>query len=320
MSEVSGRKLRVGTRSSPMALAQVEEVAGLMRAHDPGLRLDVVPVTTEADRWHGNLATMGGKGLFTAGIDAMVRRGEVDLAVHCLKDVPGDVPLPEGLVLASFPRRGDARDVLVLPEADRRRKLADLPPGAVVGTSSVRRAAQVLRARPDLRVARVRGLVGTRIDRLDHGEDSTRPDALILAASGLDRIGLSHRVRQFFAPDELLPPVGAGILGLVCRADDDAVLSLLARVDHQRTAREAAAERALLQGLRGHCNSPIAGHCSTGPGGRLTLRAMVFSPDGSRLVEARGEDAATEAAALGVRVCDELLRAGAREIIEAIAH
>jgi hydroxymethylbilane synthase len=350
MTDFPARTLRIGTRSSPMAIAQVEQVSGLLRKHEPELAIEVVPVTTEADKWQGDLGRLGGKGLFVKQIDQMVQRGEVDMAVHCLKDVPGDVPLPPGLIFAAYLPRDDARDVLLFPEGSDRRTLDDLPPGARVGSSAVRRKAQLNRVRPDLDVVRVRGTVGSRVEKLDgrrkpapnldvnlapHPDPKLDPnleanpaphpdpklDAMVLAVAGLERLGLSHRGRQVFTVGEMLPAVGAGVLGLECRQDDEAVATLLARLNHERTMTEATAERVMLHGLRGHCNSPIAGHCVTEPDGRLSLRGMVFSGDGSRFVTAhlRGEDD-QDPDALGARVAAELLRQGARDIIEGIPH
>ncbi|MFJ4921318.1 hydroxymethylbilane synthase [Streptomyces sp. NPDC088725] len=320
----TGRTLRIGTRSSPMALAQVEQVSALLRKYEPDLRIDVVPVTTEADLWRGDLSELGGKGLFVKQIDQMVQRGDVDMAVHCVKDVPGDVPMPEGLVFAAHLPRDDVRDVLLFPEGSPRRTLDDLPPGATVATSAVRRTAQLRRARPDLDVVRVRGAVGSRVQKLDGAQQSgdPRPDAMILATSGLERLGISARGRQVFTLDEMLPAVGAGALGLACRSEDEPTARLLALLDDGPTTTEITAERAMLRGLRGHCNSPIAGHCVTTPEGRLSLRGMVFSPDGSTFVHAHlttsGSNPNPEA--LGDRVCAALLRQGAREIIENIPH
>jgi hydroxymethylbilane synthase len=320
----NGRTLRIGTRSSPMALAQANTVADLLRKERPELRVELMPVTTQADLWQGDLQQLGGKGLFVKQIDAMLQRGEADVAVHCVKDVPGDTPLPEGLVFAAFLPRDDVRDVLLFPEGSERRALGDLPPGATVATSSVRRTAQLKRLRPDLEITRARGAVGTRIDKLDgrrEPDGGTAPDAMVLATSGLERLGLTHRGRQVFTVDEVLPAVGSGALGLECRHDDGPVADLLARLNHEPTMTEVSAEREMLHGLRGHCNSPIAGHCTTDPDGRLSLRGMVFSPDGSAVVRAHLRDESGDGpAALGARVCAELLRQGARDIIEDIPH
>lgn len=314
------RKLRIGTRSSPLALAQVDQVSALLREFTPALDIEVVPVTTKADKWSGSLSQLGGKGLFVREIDRMLQRGRLDLAVHCVKDVPGDVPMPRGLVFAAYLPRGDVRDVLVLPEGSEAETLDDLPPGASVGTSAVRREAQLRRLRPDLNVVPVRGLVGSRIDKLD-GLRATdhKLDALVLARAGLERLGLPHRARQVFTTEEMLPAVGAGALGLECREDDRPVASLLQQINHEGTMTEIAAERAMLHGLRGHCNSPIAGHCTTLPDGRLSLRGMVFSPNGARVAHAHHRDASAPIA-LGSHTSSDLLRQGARGIIDTIPH
>ncbi|MEV6425766.1 hydroxymethylbilane synthase [Streptomyces sp. NPDC051662] len=316
------RTLRIGTRSSPMALAQSDQVAALLRKHEPEISIEIVPVTTEADLWQGDLAQLGGKGLYVKQIDTMLQRGEIDMAVHCLKDVPGDVPMPEGLIFAAYLPRDDVRDVLLFPEGSSMQTLDDLPPGATVATSAVRRKAQINRVRPDLSVVRVRGAVGTRIDKLDGKKQiDAKLDAMILATSGLERLGLSHRGRQVFSVDEILPAVGAGVLGLECRRDDGTVAGLPTGVNDEKTMSEATAERVMLHGLRGHCNSPIAGHCITEPDGQLSLRGMVFSRDGSKFVHAHiwGERT-NDPATLGARVSAELLRQGAREIIVGVPH
>ncbi|MEU2867657.1 hydroxymethylbilane synthase [Streptomyces olivoreticuli] len=322
MNDFPERNLRIGTRSSPMALAQVEQVSVLLRKHEPELKIEVVPVTTEADKWQGDLAQLGGKGLYVKEIDQMLQRGAVDMAVHCIKDVPGDRPLPKGLIFAAYLPRDDVRDVLLFPEGSERQTLDDLPAGAVVGSSAVRRKAQINRVRPDLSVVRVRGAVGSRVEKLDGTKKiDTKLDAMVLATSGLERLGIAHRGRQVFTVDEMLPAVGAGTLGLQCRQDDGAVAGLLAQVNDERTMTEITAERVMLHGLRGHCNSPIAGHCITDPDGQLSLRGMVFSRDGSKFVHAHiwGESD-NDPATLGTRVCAELLRQGARDIIEGIPH
>ncbi|MEE1823322.1 hydroxymethylbilane synthase [Streptomyces sp. BE20] len=167
MADFPERTLRIGTRSSPLALAQTDTVIAALKEHQPDLKTEVVPVTTQADLWEGDLAQLGGKGLYTREIDQMLQRGDIDAAVHCVKDVPGDVPLPKGLIFAAYMKRPDVRDVLLFPEGSEHRTLADLPAGAVILSSAVRRKAQVLRARPDLKVVRVRGAVGTRLDKLD---------------------------------------------------------------------------------------------------------------------------------------------------------
>ncbi|GCB53546.1 hydroxymethylbilane synthase [Streptomyces sp. NL15-2K] len=322
MNDFPARKLRIGTRSSPMALAQVDHVSELLRKIIPDLDIEVVPVTTEADKWQGDLAQLGGKGLYVKEIDTLLQHAQVDMAVHCMKDVPGDQPMPKGLIFAAYLPRDDVRDVLLFPEGSVLQSLDDLPPGSIVASSAVRRKAHVLRVRPDLNVVRVRGAVGSRIEKLDGKRKvDTRLDAMILARAGLERLGIADRARQVFSVDEMLPAVGAGVLGLECRKDDDAVAYLLQQLNHERTMTEVTAERVMLHGLRGHCNSPIAGHCVTEPDGQLSLRGMVFSRDGSKFAHAHfwGEGM-NDPAVLGSRVCAELLRQDARGIIDGIPH
>lgn len=322
MNEFPARRLRIGTRKSPMALAQTEHVRALLHDLEPNLTTEVVQVETEADKWQGDLAQLGGKGLFVKAIDDRLQHGDIDMAIHCLKDVPGDVPLPKGLVFAAMLPRDDVHDVLVVPEGSDAKTLDDLPPGALVGSSSVRRKAQINRVRPDLQVVRVRGTVGTRLDKLDGKKPmDTKLDAMVLAASGLERLGVADRARQVFSPHEILPAVGAGVLALECRQADAEISKLLIRLNDGKTQKEATAERVMLHGLRGHCNSPIAGYCITDPDGQLSLRGMVFSRDGSKFVHAHywGESL-NDPAVLGSRVCSELLRQGARDIIEGIPH
>ncbi|MFD5559763.1 hydroxymethylbilane synthase [Kitasatospora griseola] len=319
--EFPARTLRIGTRSSPLALAQTDMVIAALRAHVPDLATEIVPVTTEADLWQGDLAQLGGKGLYTKQIDAMLQGGTVDMAVHCVKDVPGDVPLPHGLVFAAYMERPDVRDVLLFPEGSEYRTLADLPPGAIILSSAVRRKAQILRARPDLKVVRVRGAVGSRLEKLDGTKKiDVHADGMILATAGLARLGI-ERPGYVLGTDEMLPAVGAGVLGLECRQEDHAVATLLEKVNHPRTQREVTAERVMLHGLRGHCNSPIAGYCTTEPDGQLSLRGMVFDREGSRFANAMlWDEHQGDPAVLGARVAAELLRQGAREIISGIPH
>ncbi|OKJ09132.1 hydroxymethylbilane synthase [Kitasatospora sp. CB01950] len=320
-AEYPGRTLRVGTRSSPLALAQTDMVIAALRAHVPDLVAEVVPVTTEADLWQGDLAQLGGKGLYTKQIDAMLQGGTVDLAVHCMKDVPGDVPLPRGPVFAAYMERPDVRDVLLFPEGSEHRTLADLPPGAIILSSAVRRKAQILRARPDVKVVRVRGAVGSRLEKLDGTRKiDVHADGTVLAMAGLARLGI-ERSGYVFGMDEMLPAVGAGVLGLECRQEDRATTALLEKVNHPKTQREVTAERVLLHNLRGHCNSPIAAYCTTEPDGQMSLRGMVFDREGSKFANAMmWDEHRGDPAVLGARVAAELLRQGAREIIAGIPH
>jgi hydroxymethylbilane synthase len=265
-----------------MAMAQARHVAGLLAALVPGLDVTISGINTSADQWAGDLAALGGKGLFVKEIDRALLMGEVDAAIHCMKDVPGDVPLPPGLVFAAYLPREDIRDCLVFPVSSALATLADLPAGARIGTSSVRRKAQLGRHRPDLAVHRVRGNVNSRLLRLDAGEF----DALMLARAGLARIGYADRAAETFDTDMMCSAVGAGVIGIQCRAGDKGLLELLRLLDDADTRTHVTAERTMLHGLQGHCNSPIAGHCATTPDGQLALRGMVFTRDGGEFVHA----------------------------------
>lgn len=303
--------IHIGTRSSPMALAQVARFQAELAALRPGLRTEVIDFTTSGDRWTGALSQLGGKGAFTRELDDALVNGAIDVAVHCVKDVPGDVPVARGTAFAAYLRRDSLHDALVEPGG---RTLEELPAGAVVGTSSVRRVAQLTAAWPQLATKPVRGNANTRLAKLDAGEY----DALLLAVSGLERIDLAGRISQVLPLDVMMPPVGAGTLVLQVRADDTAVMEAVAGLNDPETHRQTVAERTLLHCLQGHCNSPIAAYAATERDGRLGLRARVFSPDGKDVVDAHEWGRNPEA--LGTSVAATLIRDGALEIIRSIPH
>lgn len=305
--------IRVVSRDSPMALAQVERVRAELAALHPGVRTEVVPVKTTGDKWLGDLSLVEGKGAFTKEVDAALLSGEADLAVHCVKDVPADRPLPAGTVFAAFLERDDVRDALVHPDG---LTLDELPPGTRVGTSSVRRVAQLAATHPHLMCVPMRGNANRRLAKLAAGE----ADALLLAVSGLDRIGRRDVISEVLSPETMMPPIGAGILALQCREDDAALIEAVGPLGHPRTHREATAERMFLHVLQGHCNSPIAGHAHVDRSGELSLRACVFTPDGKTRLNAHEWAGRLDAATLGTSVAVALLRQGAREIIDGIAH
>ena len=297
-------RLRLGTRASPLARVQAEGVRVALAARHPGLTVELVFVRTTGDRVTGPLAAAGGKGLFVKEIEEALLDGRIDAGVHSMKDVPAR--LAAGLVIGAVPERADPRDVLIGGDGG----LAGLPAGARIGTASPRRRAQLLAHRPDLVVVLLRGNVDTRLRKWRAGE----VDALLLAAAGLARLGISEPAAQPLPVDEFLPAVGQGALALECRADDGATRALLAAVDQPAAATAVAAERAFLAAVGGDCNSAIAAH-ATLAGGRLTLRALVTDPDGRRRLEERDTAPAADAEALGRTVATRLLAAGAAALM-----
>jgi len=308
-----GQLIRIVSRSSPMALAQVERFRAELSALHPDAATEVVPVVTSGDQWMGDLARFGGKGAFTKEVDQALLAGEADVAVHCLKDVPADRPLPAGTVFAAYLKRDDIRDALVHPGG---LALDLLRAGTRVGTSSVRRIAQLAASHPHLVTVPIRGNVNSRLAKLDAGE----VDALVLAVSGLERIGEAERISEILAPQVMCPPVGAGILALQCREDDTATIDAVADLGHPETWREATAERMFLHVLQGHCNSPIAGHATAEPDGRLSLRGRVFTPDGKQVLDAHEWAGSLSPEDLGTAAALALKRQGASELIASIAH
>ena len=304
-SSTQSARLRIGTRGSPLALAQANTVRGLLAA-----ALEIVPerielkiIRTTGDAIQDRpLAQAGGKGLFTKEIEEALIAGAIDLAVHSAKDMP--TVLPKGLAIAAVLAREDARDVFISRKAT---TLRDLAPGAVVGTASLRRQAQVLRLRRDLQVVSFRGNVETRLRKLDDGV----VDATLLALAGLKRLGLTDAATAVLPVDDFLPAVGQGIIAIETRADDAATRGCLATLEHEDTATALAAERAFLGVLDGSCRTPIAGH-ATLAGGRLRFRGLIAKPDGSEAFETTREGAAGDAAELGGDAGRELkLRGGA---------
>ncbi|GAA2624847.1 hydroxymethylbilane synthase [Streptomyces spororaveus] len=305
--------IRIVSRDSPMALAQVERVRAELAALRPGIRTTVLPVKTTGDKWMGALSQVEGKGAFTKEVDAAILEGAADLAVHCVKDVPADRPLPAGTVFAAFLERDDIRDALIHPEG---LTLDRLPPGTRVGTSSVRRIAQLAAAYPHLECVPMRGNANRRLEKLAAGE----ADALLLAVAGLHRIGRADVITEVLPVDTMMPPIGAGVLALQCREDDGELIDTVSALGHPDTHRETVAERMLLHVLQGHCNSPIAGYARAERGGDLSLRACVFSPDGKEVLNAHEWAGRLDPATLGTSVAVALLRQGARELIDSIPH
>jgi hydroxymethylbilane synthase len=299
--------IRLGTRSSPLALAQAAAVAeGLRRL---GADVEIIPVKTEGDRLFGaRLAELGGKGLFVRELEEALAEGTIDAAVHSLKDLPAEQP--DGLVLAAFAEREDPRDVVVTRAGG---GLEDLPKAAVVGTSSLRRRAFALAVRPDLVVEPIRGNVDTRMRKLTAGAC----DALILAAAGLSRLGLHPPHVTPLAPDRFVPAVGQGILGIEVRRDDGSTLRLVRALDHAETRTCALAERAFLRRLGASCATPMAGHAVVSRavvGARLTMTAVVASEDGRQILRAEAGGAPEDPERLGRGLAEGLLAQGAASV------
>jgi hydroxymethylbilane synthase len=310
-------KLRIATRGSNLALVQTRWVSEQLRSHFPDLELEEVPVRTKGDRIQDRpLSHVGGKGLFVSEVEAIVVNGGADFAVHSLKDVPGDVPLAEGMGILSVPLRADPRDALLTVDgAD----LASLPRHAKVGTTSRRRMVQLQRQRPDLSFVPLRGNIETRIRKLHDG----RCDAIVLAAAGLARTGLLEETPHVVLPSEIcLPAVGQGALAIEAALGDEPLRRRLEAIEDATARIQVTAERAMLQKLEGNCHSSIAGHATTFDG-RLKLEAMVASYDGDQMLSATSDtyldlsapDATARAHRLGEDVAEHLLSQGARELI-----
>jgi len=298
--------IRLGTRGSRLALVQCEQVAAALRAH--GARAEIVVIRTSGDRLaQVALADFGGKALFVKEIEEALLSGQVDVGVHSLKDMPAS--LPAGLALAAFPAREDPADVLLTRGPG---GWAGLPPGARVGTSSLRRRALVLARRPDLRPEPIRGNVETRIEKLAAGAC----DAAILAAAGLRRLGLEPPNLTVLSVEEFVPAVGQGILAIEAREADREVLELLRRLDDTRSRSAALAERAFLERLGADCHTPVAGHARH-EGGALVLTGVAASLDGLTVLRSRASGGPLEAARLGAAVAEELLAKGAKALLDA---
>jgi hydroxymethylbilane synthase len=299
--------LRIATRKSPLALWQAEHVATLLRQAHAGLEVVLVPMVTQGDRIQDrSLAAIGGKGLFIKELEVALTEQRADIAVHSMKDLPAD--LAAGLAIGAVLERADARDALVAGAASR---LEHLPRGARVGTSSLRRQAQLLAARPDLKIQALRGNVDTRLRRLDAGE----MDAIVLACAGLIRLGLEPRISARLDAKICLPAVAQGVIGIECRGADLRALSLVAGLDHEATRIAMLAERAFAHRLGGSCQSPIAAHAEL-QGRRLILDGLVAEPDGSRLLRDRQVGSIDEPAALGRELAERILAAGAGLLLE----
>ncbi|WP_081618404.1 MULTISPECIES: hydroxymethylbilane synthase [unclassified Thioalkalivibrio] len=304
------KPVRIATRKSPLAMWQAEHVAARLRAREPERPVELVGMTTQGDRvLDSPLARIGGKGLFVKELEIALLEDRADIAVHSVKDVP--MELPEQLELPVILDREDPHDAFV---SNRYAHVDELPQGARVGSSSLRRQCQLRARRPDLEVRDLRGNVNTRLGKLDAGEY----DAILLAAAGLKRLGFDERIRSCLEPDVSLPAVGQGAIAIECRAGDRAIGDLIAPLNDPDTADRVRAERAFNRRLEGGCQVPLAAH-ATLDGDQLHLDGLVGAVDGSRLLRRQVDGPRGEAEALGIRLADMLLELGAGELLAA-AH
>lgn len=303
------KTLKIATRQSPLALWQANYVKDRLQQQYPDLTVELVPMVTKGDViLDSPLAKIGGKGLFVKELENALLNKEADIAVHSMKDVP--MQFPEGLGLAVICQREDPRDAFV---SHSYRTFTELPQGAVVGTSSLRRQCQLKALRPDLDIRSLRGNVGTRLSKLDNGDY----DAIILASAGLIRLGLADRIASFIDVEQSLPAAGQGAVGIECRTDDVQVQALLAPLADAETTYCVRAERAMNNHLQGGCQVPIGGYAVLQQG-QLYLRALVGDIDGSRIIRAEGKSAVENAEVLGVKIAEQLLAQGADKILQAI--
>ncbi|MGF1693322.1 hydroxymethylbilane synthase [Photobacterium kagoshimensis] len=304
---MTDKPIRIATRKSPLAMWQAEFVKAELEQAHPGLTVELVPMVTKGDIILDTpLAKVGGKGLFVKELEVAMLEDRADIAVHSMKDVP--VEFPEGLGLVTICEREDPRDAFV---SNTYNNIDELPEGAIVGTSSLRRQCQLRANRPDLVVKDLRGNVNTRLRKLDEGQY----DAIILACAGLIRLKMEDRIRCAIEPEVSLPAVGQGAVGIECRLDDERVRGLLATLNHQETATRVLCERAMNNRLQGGCQVPI-GSYSLLDGDQIWLRALVGEPDGSKIVSGEITGAAADAEKLGIELADQLLADGAKAILD----
>lgn len=304
------RHMVVATRESPLAVKQAEEVQNLLQTHHPHLSVELLTISTFADKTPTmSLLEMGGKGIFVKELEEALLNKKADIAVHSMKDVPMD--LPEGLTIAAMLAREDARDVWV---STRHQTLAELPAGGIVGTSSLRRQIQLRILRSDLALTNLRGNVNTRLNRLDQGDF----DGIVLAAAGLKRMQLSQRIRAYFPFQQLLPPAGQGALGIECRNDDEVTLAFLKELNHNSTFACVNAERAVCRKLEVGCMVPIgvyAEHHSRDPE-NIKLHAWIANQNGTQVLQSKHDGNIRQAENIGLRVAEELLQKGAAKILK----
>lgn len=302
--------IRIATRSSPLALWQAEEVKRLLLAQHTDLNVELVPMVTRGDKiLDRSLNKVGGKGLFIKELEHSLYENTSDIAVHSMKDVP--MELPDGLSLPVMLKRADPRDAFI---SNTYTSLNELPANARVGTSSLRRQALLAAKYPGFELLDLRGNVGTRLSKLDNGDY----DAIILAAAGLQRLGLEERIQSFIEIEASLPAIGQGAIGIECRNDDQAIIDLITPLNDTATQICVQAERQLNLRMHGGCHVPIAGHCTFKNDAELTLEGFIGLPDGSQSLWAKHSGKATDPLALGNQVADDLLAQGAKTLLDAI--
>ena len=299
--------IKIATRKSPLALWQAEHVAKLLKTTHPSLNIELVKMVTQGDKILDTpLAKIGGKGLFVKELEQGMLNGDADIAVHSMKDVPAQ--LPEGLEIGAILFREDPRDAFV---SNTYSNISELPQGAVVGTSSLRRQCQLLEMRPDLQIKSLRGNVNTRLQKLDDGDY----DAIILAAAGLIRLGFESRIKTALPVNTMLAAIGQGAIGIECRQDDLATKALIECLHDKPTAIRVRAERAMNFTLEGGCQAPIAGHARI-KDNVLRLHGLVAEPDGSVMITEQLEGPIEEAEQIGITVANRLLASGAKDILD----
>jgi hydroxymethylbilane synthase len=307
-------KLRIGTRGSPLALKQTGQVIDLLKSQHMALQrpgtIETIVIKTTGDREQSRLLSeIGGKGLFTKELDEAMLRGEIDIAVHSMKDMP--TFMPEGIMLHAITERLDSRDAFISRKA---KNILDLPEGATVGTASLRRKTQLLNLRPDLQIIPLRGNIDTRLNKIAAGE----VDATLLAYAGLKRLEKEDVIMSIIDPDEILPAVGQGVLAATCREDDLRANTFITALVHPATTLAVLAERAMLALLDGSCHTPIAGQAQFISDEKLTLRGLILRPDGLEKAEVILTGSAIEAERLGTRVAERLILEAGPSILDAI--
>lgn len=301
--------IKIGTRKSALALWQAEFIKNELQRLNPSITVELVHFNTKGDRiLEKPLAEVGGKGLFTAELETAMHAGDIDIAVHSLKDMPTE--LPQGLTLGAISKREVPYDALISPQY---KTLDKLPKGARIGTSSLRRQAQLLHRRPDLKIEVIRGNVQTRLNKIE----TEGLDGVILAQAGLKRLGLDHQITQVFTADEMIPAVGQGALAIECRADDVEMLDMLSLIDDEPTRLAVEGERSFLNQLNGNCQVPMGVH-GTIEKGQLTLKALIASTDGKTVYEGELSGPATKSVMLGKNLAKALYEEGGKHIIETL--